>query len=125
MGPTPTGPRPQNARMQAAADAMMKAWETGNGEEYKKHLSSDIRMVIPQYGLDVTGFDAIWGVRQSMGADPLNPHETSNHTFPAHDTVTCYCEVKKDGAVVQKSNCTFKFDTGTYLKCVQYNQVNL
>ena len=82
-------------------------------------------MVIPQYGLDVTGFDAIWGVRQSMGADPLNPHETSNHTFPAHDTVTCYCEVKKDGAVVQKSNCTFKFDAGTYLKCVQYNQVNL
>lgn len=62
------------ARWVSIANHCMRAWEQGNEEEYRGLLADDARMVIAAYGLDVTGFDSVWGVRKSLGDGPLAIH---------------------------------------------------
>ena len=81
-------------------------------------------MVIPAYGLDVTGFNAIWGVRGSMGSAPLNDHVVTNCSFPEPNKMRCLAKVvDKTGVVVQISDCTFTFNSAN--KVVRYDQENL
>jgi hypothetical protein len=57
--------------------AIMTAWELGDTETYRQACAEGVRMTIPAYGLDVRGFAAIWGVRESMkplAAGPLDLH---------------------------------------------------
>ncbi len=50
--------------------AILRAWELGDTAAYAAACAPGVRMTIPAYGLDVTGFDAIWGVRNSPSERP-------------------------------------------------------
>ncbi len=81
-------------------------------------------MVIPAYGLDVQGFNAIWGVRGSMGSAKLNDHVVSHASFPEANKMRCLTKVvDKAGVIVQISDCTFTFNSSN--KAVRYDQENL
>ena len=112
--------------MVATTNAMMTAWADNNGDLYRSHISSDFKMVIPAYNLSITGFEGVWGVRQSMGASALNPHINEAHFFPEPRKVQTTCSVvsKENGERVQLSKCVFTFDEN-FDKVVEYFQENL
>ena len=89
-------------------------------------MHTDIKMVIPAYGLDIHGFPAIWAVRQSMGTAKLNPHLVCNHTFVGDHVLKCYVTVinPATGATAQLSDATFTFDSDCR-HVVRYDQENL
>jgi hypothetical protein len=110
------------AQAQAAADhdvsvtmqanAIMQAWEDGDADVYRAACAADVRMEIPAYGLDIRGFDAIWGVRTSMGAGPLDMHTVHSHSMQGAATVQACATVinRVSGQVQQQSTVRFTFD---------------
>ena len=81
--------------MIAKAAAAIRHWEQGNEAGYRGVMNAEAKMKIPAYGLDIAGFDTIWGVRKSMGDGPLAIH--AQHTAyaiprtPLHPTHACTC----------------------------------
>jgi len=124
------GPRPlfpdKATKMITAANSMMQSWVENNKAAYKALVLSDVKMTIPAYGVDVVGVDAIWSIRDSMGAAKLNPHTCDSHTFPDQHTVKLFAHVldPKTGKRVQLSECTFKFEEGNDL-VAHYHQENI
>ena len=103
----------------------MKAWEDGDADVYRAACAADVRMEIPAYGLDIRGFDAIWGVRTSMGAGPLDMHTVHSHSMQGAATVQACATVinRVSGQVQQQSTVRFTFDESGRL--VHYFQENL
>jgi hypothetical protein len=83
-------------------------------------------MVIAEYGVDATGYDEIWAIRDSMGTYPLDPHTTDSLTLPQSNLVRAYIYVhsKRNGTTLQISTSEFLFDNNN-LNVVQYTQVNI
>lgn len=96
------------------ANEIMTAWERGDTERYRDRLSPTVRMTIPAYGLDVTGFEAIWSVRTSMkalDAGPLDLHVLTSHALEGR-TVHALSHVisRGTGQFTQHANVRFGFD---------------
>ena len=88
----------------------------------------DLKMTIPAYGVDVTGVEAIWQIRLSMGEAALNPHSVSCFKFLSPNDVEAFAHVhdRSSGELVQISKCQFHFAvTGGAVQCVHYHQENL
>jgi hypothetical protein len=127
MTPGPRAVFPTKAaKMITTANAMMQHWVVNDKAAYGKCVTSDIKMTIPAYGLEIVGLDGIWSVRESMGAAKLRPHTCDSHTFPDGNTVKCFAHVidPSTGARVQLSECTFTFDASNDV-VVHYHQENL
>ena len=69
----------------------------------------DLKMTIPAYGVDVTGVEAIWQIRLSMGEAALNPHSVSCFKFLSPNDVEAFAHVhdRSSGELVQISKCQF------------------
>jgi hypothetical protein len=83
-------------------------------------------MIIPDYGVSASGYDEIWGVRESMGNFSLSPHATDSHTLPEPHVMKCYTYLTNitTGELQQYSSCTFTFDSkDEYV--LKYYQENL
>ena len=96
--------------MIAKAAAAIRHWEQGNEAGYRGVFHPEASMKIPAYGLDVTGFDAIWGVRQSMGDNPLGIH--AQHTaYVEGRTVIALSTVysREDGQAQQHAELKYTF----------------
>jgi NAD(P)H dehydrogenase (quinone) len=117
----------QMPRMTSVANAMMKAWANCDKETYKGLITRDFRMVIPAYGVDISGFEAVWALRMSMGEAPLDPHMCDSHTFPSRREITCMSQVVSSttGDTKQLSKCTFRFEEQAFNKVNYYFQENL
>ena len=103
--------------MGLAADAM-KCWEMGDRTGYSEVMAPDAKMVIPAYGLDVSGFDAIWQVRTGMNGR-LDTHQLSNLSVKGC-TVKGLALVLSKGAVTMTADVTFEFNSKA--RCVRYHQ---
>jgi uncharacterized protein YbjT (DUF2867 family) len=113
--------------MKHAAEAMMHAWEMGEGSNYQRFLSDEgdgMQMEIPSYGLNVYGFETIWGVRTKMGDTPLDVHSVEEVAVDGTE-LSCVCKVysRENGELKQVSDCKFFF-TPDLRKVVKYFQVN-
>lgn len=96
------------------ANELMTAWELGDTETYRSRCAPGVRMTIPLYQLDVTGFDAIWGVRTSMkplDAGPLHLHTLVSHRVRGR-SVEALSHVfhRTTGQVTQHAQVRFDFD---------------
>lgn len=96
------------------ANELMTAWELGDTETYKKRCAPSVRMTIPRYGLDVTSFEAVWGVRTSMkplDAGPLHLHTLVSHVVKGR-SVEGLSQVfdRTTGQVTQHARVRFDFD---------------
>ncbi|HEU4534611.1 MAG TPA: NAD(P)H-binding protein [Polyangiaceae bacterium] len=105
---------PDAAALIARTNALMVAWERGDAEAYRRHSAPGVRMTIPAYGLDLNGFDAVWGVRTSMkplDAGPLDPHTVDTHVVTGR-TVLAYGHVidRQTGQFAQHASVRFVFD---------------
>jgi hypothetical protein len=112
------------ATLPLLANAIMTAWELGDTETYRAHCAPGVRMTIPRYGLDVTGFDVIWGVRTSMkplDAGPLDLHTVVSHAVNGR-SVDALAQVfsRSTGQVTQHARVRFDFDDEGRL--VHYHQ---
>ena len=112
------------ANLPFVANAIMTAWELGDTEGYRTRCAPGVRMTIPRYGLDVTGFDSIWGVRTSMkplAAGPLDLHTVVSHQVSGR-SVEALAQVfsRASGQVTQHARVRFDFDDAGRL--VHYHQ---
>lgn len=114
-------------RMACVANALMKAWANNDKDTYKSLITKNFRMEIPAYGINVTGFDAVWAIRQSMGEAPLDPHLCNSHSYPSMREVTCLAKVisRSTGKHKQLSQCTFRFEEQSFSRANYYYQENL
>jgi len=122
----PGAAEPTAASLVSRTNALMTAWEYGDTAAYQSLCAPRARMTIPQYNLDVSGFDAIWGVRRSMkplDAGPLHIHTVDTHVVQ-HHTVTAQAHVihRTEGRFTQHGVVRFEFDAGARL--VHYHQLN-
>lgn len=108
----------------ARANELMTAWEIGDTETYRKRSVPSVRMTIPAYGLDVSGFDAVWGVRQSLkplDAGPLDIHAMDTHALEGRAVIGLGSVIsRKTGQFTQHSRVKFVFDETDRL--VHYHQ---
>ncbi len=105
---------PADATPVSRVNALMIAWEQGDAETYRQLSAPGVRMTIPAYGLDVTGFDPVWAVRTSLkplGDGPLHLHTVDNHVIVGH-TVSAYAHVidRQTGQFTQHATVRFDFD---------------
>jgi hypothetical protein len=117
-------PEAVDASLALRANAIMTAWELGDTEGYRNHCAPGVRMTIPLYGLDLVGFEAIWGVRSSMkplDAGPLDIHTVVSHRVEGR-TVSAISHVirRSTGQLAQHAAVRFEFDEGGRL--VHYHQ---
>lgn len=117
---------PDAATLVSRANALMTTWEYGDTAGYAALCAPGVRMAIPQYGLDVSGFDAVWGVRRSLkalDAGPLHIHTLDTHVVEGR-TVSGQAHVihRTEGRFTQHGVVRFTFDAGARL--VHYHQVN-
>jgi uncharacterized protein YbjT (DUF2867 family) len=117
---------PTAASLVSRANALMTAWEYGETAAYAALCAPGVRMEIPQYGLDIRGFDTLWGVRRGMkalDAGPLHIHTLDTHVVDGR-TVTAQAHVihRAEGRFTQHGVVRFEFDAGARL--VRYHQVN-
>jgi uncharacterized protein YbjT (DUF2867 family) len=115
---------PEAGGLISRVNEIMTAWELGDTETYRKRSAPGVRMTIPAYQLDVTGFEAIWGVRTSMKAleaGPLDLHTLVSHVV-ADRVVTAIAHVidRKTGELAQHANVRFVLDERDRL--VHYHQ---
>lgn len=104
------------AEMMSQASKAMKAWEEGDRKQYASILAPTATMNIPKYGIDVTGIDAIWDVRQSMKPDdqPLDVHLLTNLTVNLSSLMLYGVATvisRTTGAITVLANVTFKFNS--------------
>ena len=109
------------------ANALMTAWELGDTEGYRSLCAPHVCMRIPQYGLEVSGFDGLWGVRASirpLAEGPLHIHTLDTQVVRGRE-VSGQGHVihRQTGAFTQHSVMRFSFDEGARL--VDYHQVNI
>jgi hypothetical protein len=106
------------------ANELMTAWEMGDTDTYRKLCAPSVRMSIPAYGLDVSGFDAVWGVRQSLkplDAGPLDIHAMDTHKLEGRTVVGLGSIISRmTGQFTQHSRVKFVFDETDCL--VHYHQ---
>jgi hypothetical protein len=104
---------------------IMTAWEVGDTDTYARACAPGVRMTIPAYGLDVRGFDAIWGVRSSMKALDLGPLDIHTVTTAVVEgsSVRARSHVisRATGQFTQHAEVRFDFDAEGLL--VAYHQV--
>lgn len=117
---------PDAATLVSRVNALMTTWESGDTAAYAALCAPGVRMTIPQYGLDVTGFDAVWDVRRGLkplDAGPLHVHTADTHVVDGR-SVTCQAHVlhRTDGHFTQHGVVRFVFDAGARL--THYHQVN-
>jgi len=122
----PGAAEPTAATLVSRTNALMTAWEYGDTATYQSLCAPRARMTIPQYSLDVSGFDAIWGVRRSMkplDAGPLHIHTVDTHVVD-HRNVSAQAHVihRAEGRFTQHGVVRFEFDAGARL--VHYHQLN-
>jgi NAD(P)H dehydrogenase (quinone) len=99
--------------MITVTNAAMRSWAENDEVTYKKCIDTEkFQMVIPAYQLDVTGFQTVWGVRQSLGP-VLHPHLQDSHVFPEPHTIKCYAHVidPATGERTQLAEITYTFDS--------------
>lgn len=117
---------PDASTLVSRANALMTTWENGDTTGYAALCAPGVRMIIPQYGLDVAGFDAVWAVRTSLKAleaGPLHIHTLDTHVVEGR-TVSAQAHVihRVEGRFTQHGVVRFGFDVGARL--VSYHQVN-
>ena len=117
---------PTASTLVSRVNALMTAWEYGNTEAYAALCAPGVRMTIPQYGLDVLGFDAVWGVRlglKPLGEGPLHIHTMDTHVVDGR-SVSGQAHVihRTEGRFTQHGVVRFDFDAGARL--THYHQVN-
>jgi uncharacterized protein YbjT (DUF2867 family) len=122
----PGAAAPDATTLISRTNALMTAWEMGDTAAYAALCAPGVRMVIPQYGLDVQGFDAVWGVRRSikpLDAGPLHIHTADTHVVDGR-SVSAQAHVihRTEGRFTQHGVVRFDFDAGARL--VRYHQVN-
>jgi NAD(P)H dehydrogenase (quinone) len=114
--------------MISTCNIMMKAWCDNDGATYSSICSNYFQMNIPAFNINaVRGFEAVWAIRASMGAEALHPHILNSHSFTSQHQVHCYCEVinKDTGKRLQLSEVTITFDPKNHSRILQYDQNNL
>jgi len=99
------------ATMVAASNECMRAWEMGNEAEYRAVTTANFRMVIPAYGMDVTGFDNVWAIRKSMSDGPLDLH-SQHSNYVNGNTVVALGTVfsRSTGKAQQHVEVKYTFD---------------
>ena len=111
-------------RLVSQTHAIMIAWEMGETEVYRAACAPGVRMTIPAYGLDVVGFDAIWGVRVAMKplADgPLDLHTVTTAVVDGHGVrARSHVISRLTGQFTQHAEVVFDFDAQGAL--VAYHQ---
>jgi hypothetical protein len=112
------------AQLVDQANALMRAWELGDGEAYGSRLAEGARMTIPAYDLDIVGFEALWGVRTHMKAlieGPLDLHTLDTHRVEGL-TVHALSHVisRVTGQFTQHAEVSFTFDEAG--KLLHYHQ---
>jgi uncharacterized protein YbjT (DUF2867 family) len=117
---------PTASTLVSRVNALMTAWEYGNTEAYAALCAPGVRMTIPEYGLDVRGFDALWGVRvglRALEAGPLHIHTVDTHVVDGR-SVSGQAHVihRSEGRFTQHGVVRFDFDAGARL--THYHQVN-
>ena len=94
--------------------AIMRAWELGDTAAYATACAPGVRMTIPAYGLDITGFDAIWGVRISMKPlqdGPLDLHTVTTAVVEGTSVHACSHVISRTtGQFTQHAEVRFDFD---------------
>ena len=94
--------------------AIMRAWELGDTAAYAAACAPAVRMTIPAYGLDVTGFDALWGVRISMKPlqdGPLDLHTVTTAVVEGTSVHACSHVISRTtGQFTQHAEVRFDFD---------------
>jgi uncharacterized protein YbjT (DUF2867 family) len=105
---------PDAAALVARANALLTAWEHGDAAAYRRLCAPGVRMTIPAYGIDVTGFDPVWAVRASLKPvddGPLDLHTADNHVV-AGRTVSAHAHVisRQTGQFTQHAAVRFAFD---------------
>ncbi|HEU4408518.1 MAG TPA: NAD(P)H-binding protein [Polyangiaceae bacterium] len=115
---------PDAAALVARSNALMLAWEHGDADAYRQLSAPDLRMSIPAYGLDVTGFEHVWAVRTSLkplDKGPLDLHTVDNHVV-AGRTVSAYAHVvsRQTGQFTQHAAVRFEFDA--FGRLTRYHQ---
>lgn len=75
---------------------------------------------------NISGLNAVWTLRESLGKEPLAPHACDTHTFPDSNTVEMYVHVlnTSTGARKELSKYTLSF-TGDNEKIFKYQQTVL
>ena len=101
------------------SNELMRAWELGDTETYRNGLAADVRMSIPAYDLDISGFEALWGLRANMKpleAGPLDLHVLDTHRVEGR-TVRALSHVisRESGQFTQHAEVVFTFDEGGLL----------
>lgn len=106
------------------AHAIMTAWELGDTDTYRGHCAESVRMTIPAYGLDVRGFAAIWGVRESMKPltdGPLDLHTVTTAVVEGRSVrARSHVIARATGQFTQHAEVRFDFDESGAL--VAYHQ---
>ena len=104
-----------------AAEAL-RHWEQGNEAGYHALFADEATMKIPAYGLDITGFETIWGVRKSMGDTPLAIHAQHTAYVQEGKTVVALSTVysREDGSPQQHAELKYTFNPDG--KIVLYEQ---
>jgi hypothetical protein len=96
------------------AHAIMLAWERGDTDTYQRACAPRVRMTIPAYGLDVMGFEAIWGVRVSMKALAAGPLDLHTLTTAVVNGCSVYARShvisRSTGQFTQHAEVRFDFD---------------
>lgn len=104
--------------------AIMTAWELGDTDTYRHYSAADVRMTIPTYGLDIRGFAAIWGVRESMkpvAAGPLDLHTITTAVVEGRSVrARSHVIARATGQFTQHAEVRFDFDATGAL--VAYHQ---
>lgn len=117
---------PEASTLVSRVNALMTAWEYGDAAAYGALCAPGVRMTIPQYGLDVRGFEALWEVRRGLkplDAGPLHIHTVDTHVVDGR-AVSGQAHVihRAEGHFTQHGVVRFVFDAGARL--THYHQVN-
>lgn len=107
--------------------AIMTAWELGDTETYRQACAEGVRMTIPAYGLDVRGFAAIWGVRESMkplAAGPLDLHTVTTAIVDGRSVrARSHVIARATGQFTQHAEVRFDFDESGALEAYHQDVV--
>jgi uncharacterized protein YbjT (DUF2867 family) len=117
---------PTPAELISRANALMTLWEYGDRAGYGALCAPHVRMSIPEYGLDVTGFGPLWAVRtgiRAVDAGPLHIHTLDTHVVDGLEVRgQAHVIHRTEGRFTQHGQVRFCFDQGGRL--VHYHQVN-